>query len=344
MVQDKLPKDSLSLMTLRNKLDELPQNKKDEIAQNLPLLNLKSPQKVFWLGSFLFGNLGVGRFMIGDIGLGVGRLLLFLAMLIVPIIFMGFESEDLAAIGVTVGAILYLAVMIWFVVDLFLTGKKLRKNNLNELLQVVSGSNLRLVSIMERMPKNPLQLKELQDKIAAFDEKRQNELITNIDEETASPFKMVILFLVIGFFVLLLGYFAIYDWLDFKIKSKISILYLAAVGVWVFCIFKGQSLFRETNYERANEIIDEKEKSAKSDSNLVAAAVGAVAGAATAANAATSQQKQAQNNATKTQKKSKKDKKDDEGEEDDELAQNEEVDDSDGEGGDGLLSSIFDDD
>ena len=69
-LQDKLPKDSISTMTLRNELDKANATQKEEFAKNLPLLDLKSPAKVFWLGSFLFGNLGVGRFMVGSFSYG----------------------------------------------------------------------------------------------------------------------------------------------------------------------------------------------------------------------------------------------------------------------------------
>ena len=55
-------------------------NKKlDELAQKIPILNLKSPIFVFWVGSFIFGAFGVNRFMTGQIWLGVLKLAIFLA-------------------------------------------------------------------------------------------------------------------------------------------------------------------------------------------------------------------------------------------------------------------------
>ena len=43
-------------------------NKKlDELAQKIPILNLKSPIFVFWVGSFIFGALDINRFMTGQI-------------------------------------------------------------------------------------------------------------------------------------------------------------------------------------------------------------------------------------------------------------------------------------
>lgn len=124
MLQDKLPKDQASLIPLREKLDNASEAKKDEFVKNLPFLNLKSPAFVFWVGSFLFGTCGVGRFMIGDKLLGGLRL----GLVILSII------TDIAGMSV-VGQGLWSCAMIWWIVDLFLTGKKLRKQNLDKVIQ-----------------------------------------------------------------------------------------------------------------------------------------------------------------------------------------------------------------
>lgn len=133
MVQDKLPKDMTSLSNLRDRLDKLSDAKREELMQKLPMLNLKSPALVFWVGSFLFGNFGVGRFMIGDTLLGGIRLGLFILYLMSG--FFGFIS---VTAGITISSIAVIAMWIWYIVDLFITGKKLRKKNLDKILLAIS--------------------------------------------------------------------------------------------------------------------------------------------------------------------------------------------------------------
>ena len=133
MLQDKLPKDIQSQQLLREKLDNLNDAQRDELMLKLPSLNLTSPALVFWVGSFLFGNFGVGRFMIGDTLLGGIRLGIWIILTLIATF-----SPDKAKIGVVVIAMLLLFVMwIWWIVDLFLTGKKLRKKNLNKILHAI---------------------------------------------------------------------------------------------------------------------------------------------------------------------------------------------------------------
>ena len=133
MLQDKLPKDIQSQQLLREKLDNLNDAQRDELVQKLPFLNLKNPVLVFWVGSFLFGHFGVGRFMIGDTLLGGIRLGIWIILTLIATF-----SPDKAKIGVVVIAMLLLFVMwIWWIVDLFLTGKKLRKKNLNKILYAI---------------------------------------------------------------------------------------------------------------------------------------------------------------------------------------------------------------
>ncbi|HEG6464956.1 TPA: hypothetical protein SE638_001579 [Campylobacter jejuni] len=65
------------------------------MLNQLPMLKLKSPTLVFWVGTFLFGPFGVGRFMIGDMVLGFVRL----AFVIIPIIFNIVASKSLQNIA-----------------------------------------------------------------------------------------------------------------------------------------------------------------------------------------------------------------------------------------------------
>ena len=76
LLQDKLPKDFALLKMLENRLGALDEKRLDELAQKIPLLNLKSPIFVFWVESFIFGALDINRFMIGQTALGLAKLVL----------------------------------------------------------------------------------------------------------------------------------------------------------------------------------------------------------------------------------------------------------------------------
>lgn len=138
MVQDKLPKDIQSQQLLRDNLDKLNDTQRDELVQKLPLLKLKSPSLVFWVGSFLFGGFGVGRFMIGDMLLGGLRLGLWVVYVVLSTIGTVdmVESRELS-ITYIISLVLAIVMFVWWIVDLFLTGKKLRANNLNKILQAI---------------------------------------------------------------------------------------------------------------------------------------------------------------------------------------------------------------
>ena len=105
MLQDKLPKDA-SVMTLRDRLDKASDTKRDEFSKTISMLNLKSPMTGLILGLFL-GGLGVDRFYKGDIGLGILKI-------------------------VTLGGF-----GIWILVDLFIVGKGIRKDNLQKVMMAI---------------------------------------------------------------------------------------------------------------------------------------------------------------------------------------------------------------
>ncbi|MCX2716897.1 hypothetical protein OQH61_04015 [Helicobacter sp. MIT 21-1697] len=129
-VQDKLPKDLLEQQQLKERLDKLDEKGCNDFMAKIPLLGLKNPTSVFWLGSFVFGNLGVGRFMIGDKILGEVRL----AITILGFIFSVLAEDSDSMVLKGLGSWCLLITLIWWVADLFLVGKKLRKQNLNILL------------------------------------------------------------------------------------------------------------------------------------------------------------------------------------------------------------------
>lgn len=274
-LQDKLPKDSIGIMTLRNELDKANAAQKEEFAKNLPLLDLKSPTKVFWLGSFLFGVLGAGRFMVGDMKLGTARLLLFIATCALGYFLLNSTlDEDLALAGGFFCGVLYVAMMLWYVVDLFLTGKSLRKKNLDKCLKLASGLSPTIISIMEKMPKQALKIEDLQKQILALDENRRQKALKEIEEEITSPFASSVIFIVGGFGLLVLMWYVFYEWIAFSHENKIvnGIWGFSALA-WIVSLFKGESMVRDINFEEAEKIINKKDdlsansqnSSAKSD-------------------------------------------------------------------------------
>ncbi|ARR00333.1 hypothetical protein [Campylobacter porcelli] len=127
IIQDKLPKDGASSVILKDKFESLSQDKQKDFISKLSQIKLKSPAFVFWVGSFLLGNLGVGRFMIGDKILGFIRL--GLAILNIYIELSSYNTEYPKSIA--------LIIWIWWIVDLFLVGKKLRKQNFEKIINLM---------------------------------------------------------------------------------------------------------------------------------------------------------------------------------------------------------------
>lgn len=138
-----IPKDTLTQNLIKEKLEKLDEAQRSEFALNLNLLKLKSPKLVFWLGSVLLGNFGVGRFMIGDIFLGLLRL--FCLCLSLSFIFYAL-SEFLAFLlseneehlsqmlgSFVLGFIFVVVLNLWWLIDMFLVDKKLRKQNLEKI-------------------------------------------------------------------------------------------------------------------------------------------------------------------------------------------------------------------
>ena len=152
MLQDKLPKNHAQLKTLEDKLNSFDETKINDLVSKIPQLNLKSPTIVFWVGNFVFGVLGVNRFMTGQIWLGVLKLALFIAHIIFIIIIAGAAidavetattNQDVQNAVVIIGAnsfiisILGLVISIWWFVDLFITGKVVRSQNLEKILKAI---------------------------------------------------------------------------------------------------------------------------------------------------------------------------------------------------------------
>ena len=151
MLQDKLPKNHAQLKTLEDKINSFDETKINDMVSKIPQLNLKSPAIVFWVGSFIFGVLGVNRFMIGQTALGLAKLTLF----ILYIVFIFLFAKVIISVDewITPEEILYLTdlaktyskiinifeiiIIIWWVIDLFITDKSVRKQNLEKISKAI---------------------------------------------------------------------------------------------------------------------------------------------------------------------------------------------------------------
>lgn len=132
-IGDKLPRDGVASVTLKDKFEKLSEESQKNAITQLSVLNLKSPALVFWVGTFLLGALGVGRFMIGDMVLGFARLILTVLGIVVGIFY---ESSMNDFVGLLSGLLILANWTVWQIVDMFLVGKKLRKKNYEKISAV----------------------------------------------------------------------------------------------------------------------------------------------------------------------------------------------------------------
>ena len=209
-----------------------------------------------------------------------------------------------------------------------------------------------MMAVQDRLPKNADKIQNLQDRLNHFDDKSKNELLSQINDETFSPFKGLLFVFVVEVVVLIIAYFALFDWLGFRINGKVGFFYVIAVLLGVFILFKIQSIVREINIENIEEAIAKKEKDKATPSrkaNLGAAAVGAAVGVAAASQMSAQEQTQNTTHTTNSDsgneiaskvKDGFKDEWDKRQTNDEE--QDDDTDSGDDEGG-GLLSAIFDD-
>ncbi|EOX1264991.1 hypothetical protein ACPDI4_001534 [Campylobacter upsaliensis] len=131
-IGDKLPRDGVASVTLKDKFEKLSEESQKNAITQLSVLNLKSPALVFWVGIFLLGALGVGRFMIGDMVLGFARLILTVLGIVVGIFYASSMNDFVGLLS----GLLTLANWIWWIVDMFLVSKKLRKKNYEKISAV----------------------------------------------------------------------------------------------------------------------------------------------------------------------------------------------------------------
>ena len=122
-IQGKLPLDEEIRERVKQMVFNMSESQIYDFMVKLPSLRLKSPALVFWIGSFAFGNFGIGRFMIGDYMLGLIRFILF--------------GVGATFRGSTIGEACVSISMLWWVIDLFVVGKKVRMQNLRKILSAI---------------------------------------------------------------------------------------------------------------------------------------------------------------------------------------------------------------
>lgn len=85
-LESKLPKDMTKISMLKEQIDKLDEKGKESFLMQVQHTKLKNPTMVFWVGAFLFGTLGVNRFMLGDVGKGIAKLALYIFAIIFLVI------------------------------------------------------------------------------------------------------------------------------------------------------------------------------------------------------------------------------------------------------------------
>ena len=133
-IKGKMPRGKVgkaTLAELQSRLDSLNDSQRSEAFLRIQDAKLKTPIIVD-ICNFFFGNFGVGRFMIGDIGLGIGRLVYSLVALGASGI-----ADDEESNMVANGLLFFM--WGWWLVDLFLVLKKVRMQNLRKVLLAIES-------------------------------------------------------------------------------------------------------------------------------------------------------------------------------------------------------------
>lgn len=138
-------KDQLDFF-ITNNSHNLPQDCLESLYKNLSLANdlqwerirsikLKDSSIALVL-SIVIGVFGADRFYIGDYSLGVGKLGLTLT-LYVWAFYSGFVNQNPHSVIITLGLLIELAICVWYISDIFVVRRKLKRNNFNQLKLVL---------------------------------------------------------------------------------------------------------------------------------------------------------------------------------------------------------------
>lgn len=133
-LKDKVPNDAL--LPLKESLDKA----SESVLEKLVFVNLKNSLLGLVLAFFLPG---VDRIYKGDIVLGVVKLILFFGVVVFNYAvdlewFAEFCVENIAV--AVLFLVFILALLVWFVVDLFLVYRGIKKDNLKKIFEVLRAS------------------------------------------------------------------------------------------------------------------------------------------------------------------------------------------------------------
>lgn len=133
-LKDKVPNDAL--LPLKESLDKA----SESVLEKLVFVNLKNSLLGLVLAFFLPG---VDRIYKGDIVLGVVKLILFFGVVVFNYAvdlewFAEFCVENIAV--AVLFLVFMLALLVWFVIDLFLVYRGIKKDNLKKIFEVLRAS------------------------------------------------------------------------------------------------------------------------------------------------------------------------------------------------------------
>lgn len=134
-IKGKLPKGKMgaaSIAEITNRLDSLSDKGRSDAFLRIQDANLKTPFIVD-ICNFLFGTLGVARFMIGDYLIGAIKLIVLVLWAIVNGANDGSEAMQVIDISFAI------LVWGWWIIDLFLVLKKVRMQNLRKVLLAIDS-------------------------------------------------------------------------------------------------------------------------------------------------------------------------------------------------------------
>ena len=137
-IKGKMPRGKLgkaTLAELQSRLDSLNDSQRDDALLKIQGANLKNVI-IIDICNFFFGQLGVGRFMIGDKAIGIARLTFTIITVILGALSDGSSKESIIAV---IDSFCLFISFIWWLVDLFLVEKKVRMQNLRKVLLAIES-------------------------------------------------------------------------------------------------------------------------------------------------------------------------------------------------------------
>lgn len=132
-LQDKLPNNQMKLHALKERFDKMDDQGREDFLLKTNMLGLCNPKMVFWVGAFLFGYWGVAWFILKNMPLFIAKFSIWALWVLLWIIAAATDSAGLAGFSLVPQIVVY----IWFVVDLFIVGKRAREFNYQKIMQAL---------------------------------------------------------------------------------------------------------------------------------------------------------------------------------------------------------------